>query len=258
MKVTILGCGPSGGVPGVGHYWGKCNPNDPRNKRLRPSIFIEHEKASLLVDTSPDLRQQLLSLSYEKLDAVLYTHAHADHLNGIDDLRGVNRQFGKELPMFCSAEAYQQIQNRFSYVLDPLPVDCDYFYKPVLNATIIKPLQKFCINGLEVLSLLQDHGYSESTGYRIDDFAYCTDVVSFSEESFDALVGVKTWVVGCLTDKPHTTHAHVEKVLEWVAQLKPERTYLTHLGTELDYEDLSNQLPEGVFACFDGLEIFTS
>jgi len=255
MRVTILGCGPSGGVPGVGPYWGKCDPDNPKNTRLRPSIFVENETLSLLVDTSPDLRQQLLNKDYGRIDGVLYTHGHADHLHGIDDLRSVNRTQNEVLDIYLNQETLDDIKQRFGYVLEPLAPGADVFYKPVLKPHVVKSGIKFEIKGQSIMPVMQDHGYCETIGYRIGDFAYSTDVVNMPPESFDLLDGIKVWVIGTLVDTPHPTHADVEKAIGWVKDIAPERAFLTHLGSGLDYNVLSERLPDHIRPCFDGLVI---
>lgn len=253
--VTILGCGPSGGIPGIGNYWGKCNPENPKNVRLRPSIHIEIDGFGLLVDTSPDLRTQLLSNDITAFEAVLYTHGHADHLHGIDDLRSLNRIRNKPLDIYLNAETLSHIEQRFGYVLGPLAEGADVFYKPVLVPHLLKGGSCVSFGGFEVMSIRQDHGYCESLGYRIGNFAYSTDVVRMEEAEFDRLRGIETWVIGTLVDQPHHTHADVDKALEWIAEIKPKKAYLTHLGTTLDYDDLCHRLPDHVRPCYDGLKI---
>ncbi|SCA55181.1 putative Metal-dependent hydrolase [Candidatus Terasakiella magnetica] len=255
MKITILGCGPSGGVPGIGPYWGACDPENPKNRRLRPSILVQDDTLSLLVDTSPDLRQQLLSVDYGHLDAVLYTHGHADHLHGIDDLRSINRQQNEALDIYLNQETLDDISQRFGYVLDPLAEGADVFYKPVLVPHVVQTGQVFSVNETEVMPIVQDHGYCETIGFRIGDFAYSTDVVNMPEESFELLKGIKVWVIGTLIDTPHTTHADVDKALRWIERIAPQRAFLTHLGSGLDYNALTAKLPDHVRPCYDGLEI---
>lgn len=255
MRVTILGCGPSGGVPGIGQYWGKCDPENPKNSRLRPSVLIEDTSLSLLVDTSPDLRAQLLSTEIKGLDGVLFTHGHADHLHGIDDLRSINRLQNKALDIYLNQETLEHIKQRFGYVLEDLAPGAGVFYKPVLHPHVVTPGMPFDVAGYGIMPILQDHGFCETIGYRLGDFAYSTDVVSMTDENLDLLRGVKVWVIGTLVDQPHHTHADVEKALGWIEKIDPERAYLTHLGTGLDYNALLERLPERVQPCYDGLEI---
>lgn len=253
--VTILGCGPSGGIPGIGNYWGKCDPENPRNKRLRPSIHIEMEDVGLLVDTAPDLRTQLLLNNISKVDAVLFTHGHADHLHGIDDLRSLNRIQNKALDIYLNEETLEHVEQRFGYVLGPLAEGAEIFYKPVLNAHVIEAGLSFRAAGVGVMPIRQDHGFCESLGFRIGNFAYSTDVVDMEPEEFDRLKGIETWIIGTLVDKPHATHCDVDKALKWIETIKPKKAYLTHLGSGLDYQELCNKLPSHVRPCFDGLKI---
>lgn len=250
MKVTILGCGGASGVPALSAGWGACDPAEPRNRRRRPSILVEEGEGRILVDTSPDLRSQLLDAGVNHLDAVVYTHNHADHLHGIDDLREVNRAMRKALPIWADAEVLATIGERFSYVLEPLAPDATSIYKPLLVPhTITGP---FAAAGMNVVPFQQDHGYCGTLGFRFGPVAYSTDAVELPEDAFDALAGVEVWIVGCLTDHPHPTHAHVDKVVEWSARVRPRLTLLTHMGPRLDYNALRARLPAGIEPAYDG------
>ena len=235
MRVTILGAGASSGTPAVGIGWGRCDPQNPRNRRTRASILVEEGTTRLLVDTSPDLRQQLLRTEVDRLDAVLFTHAHADHLHGIDDLRGVNRAMNMPIPAYLDERTLEGVRSRFGYVLAPLPEGVDTYYKPTLEPHIIAPGDNFTIGEIPVTAFEQDHGYSKTIGFRFGDIAYSTDVVDLDENAFAALAGVSTWIIGTLTDVPHHTHAHVGKALGWIERAGPRRAVLTHLGLDLDY-----------------------
>lgn len=252
MRVTILGCGSSAGVPLIGGRWGACDPADPRNRRSRASILIEAEAATLLVDTSPDLRAQLLAAERWRLDAVLYTHGHADHVMGLDDLRAVNKLIGRPLPVHADARTLGELRRRFEYAFHPLKAP-GAFFRPVLEPNEITPFVPFEAAGLAVLPILQDHGYMPSLGFRIGDFAYSTDVLDLDEPALAALAGIRVWIVGCFQAARHTTHASLERVLGWVERLGPERTVLTHMGESFDYRALSALLPAGVEPGFDGL-----
>ena len=251
MKVTILGCGAAGGVPAIGSGWGRCDPANPKNRRRRPSILIEEAGKTILVDTSPDLREQLLSADISHLDAVLFTHAHADHLHGIDDLREVNRAMKAPIPVYGTEATLAEINVRFDYVFRPLDMVKDSIYKPWL---IPQPVAgSFRAAGIEALAFDQDHGYSRTTGYRIGDMAYSTDVMDLPESSMAQLEGLDLWIVGCLLDIPHVTHAHVGKALDWRERLKPKHLVITHMSGRLDYETLRRDLPEGVEPGYDGM-----
>jgi phosphoribosyl 1,2-cyclic phosphate phosphodiesterase len=255
MRVTILGSGSSSGTPAIDVGWGACNPADPRNVRTRPSILVEHEGCRLLIDTSPDLRAQLLTAGVSRLDAVLYTHAHADHLHGIDDLRAVNRAIGAALPVYADRQTLDAIHRRFDYVFAPLAAGANSYYKPTLEPREVRRDETVHIGPITVLPFDQNHGFSHTLGYRFGAFAYSTDVVELDEAAFTALAGVQVWVVGTLGDRAHPTHCHVEKALAWIARLRPCRAYLTHLGLDLDHEALARRLPPGVEPACDGLVI---
>jgi len=251
MKITILGCGGAAGVPGISMGWGGCDPSEPRNRRLRSSILVESGSTRILVDTSPDLREQLLSAQVRSLDAVIYTHDHADHLHGLDDLREINRIIRRALPVWATDETLASAQTRFPYAFEPIGDISGVIFRPLLDPRPISG--PFRIGDIDVLPLDQDHGYCRSLGLRFGDVAYCTDVVAFPPESFAALRGLDLLIVGCLVDDPHPTHAHVARVLEWVEDLRPRRTVLTHLGSRLDYQSLRSRLPDGVVPAYDGM-----
>jgi phosphoribosyl 1,2-cyclic phosphate phosphodiesterase len=254
MKATILGCGSAGGVPSISRGWGACDPHNPRNRRLRPSILVESSSTRILVDTSPDCREQLLRANARRLDAVLYTHDHADHLHGIDDLREVNRAMEAPLAIHGAKQVLEAIQSRFSYVVGSV-AEGQTIYKPMLHFHELTG--PFVVGDIPVISFDQDHGYCRTTGYRFGNLAYSTDVVDLPEASFDVLAGIDTWIVGCLTLAPHPTHAHLDKVLGWIKRLKPRRAILTHMTPSLDYETLKARLPEGIEPAYDGLALTT-
>jgi len=253
MKITILGSGGSSGTPAVSYGWGKCDPENPRNRRLRPSILVEDGDTAILVDTSPDLRQQLLNADVSMLDAVLQTHSHADHLHGIDDLRPINRAMNAPLDLYADAATLEDVGKRFGYVFEPLAADATMYYKPTLNARTIGGGDHFTVGGIDIDVFVQDHGYCKTLGFRFGPIAYSTDVVELPEKAFAMLDGVDTWIIGTLVDKEHPTHAHVDKALGWIDRIKPRRAVLTHLGLGFDYQELSDRLPDGVEAAYDGM-----
>ena len=255
MRVTVLGCGHSGGTPLIGGDWGACDPENSRNRRLRPSILVQQEDTRILVDTSPDLRQQLLNADVDRLDAILYTHAHADHLHGLDDLRAINRIMQADIPAYADADTWHAIETRFEYVVTPLRDGTDFYYKPQLTPHIISPGDKFGVGVLTVEAFDQSHGTSRTVGYRFGNFAYSTDLVDLPEASFAALEGIAVWMVGTLMAQPHPTHAHVDRAVAWSKRLGVGRTILTHLSHRIDYGVLQETLPDGVEPAYDGMII---
>ncbi|MCH7542436.1 MAG: MBL fold metallo-hydrolase [Proteobacteria bacterium] len=255
MRITILGCGAAGGVPMIGGQWGECDPENPRNRRRRASILVEDGETAILVDTSPDLRQQLLDADVSRLDGVIYTHGHADHVHGIDELRALNRLQRQWIDLYADAGTLNGLRKRFSYVfeLERKVAEEFAFYKPCLTPHEIAPGAVFTVGALKIEPFDQDHGFMRTLGLRFADAAYTTDAVELPDSAFAALSGVKLWIVGCLRYEPHPTHAHLDKVLEWIRRVKPERAVLTHLGTHMDYDTLATRLPEGVTPAYDGL-----
>ena len=252
MKVTILGCGASWGVPAIGPDWGRCDPADPRNRRRRGSLLVETGGRAILIDTSPDLREQLLDAGISRLDAVLLTHAHADHLHGIDDLRMISQLAGHAIPFYASGPALAEAERRFGYAFRPVDPEKPV-YRPALAAQEIDG--PFTAVGIPVVPFTQSHGFSNTLGFRIGPVAYSTDVVDLDDDAFAALAGVELWVVDCLRREPHPTHANLAKALGWIERLKPRRAVLTHMDQSLDYRELSAELPDGVEPGRDGLVV---
>lgn len=254
MKVTILGCGPSGGVPMIGDDWGICDRSNPRNRRRRASIAVQDRGATLLVDTSPDMRLQLLDAGIGRLDAILFTHVHADHTHGIDEVRALNRAMGEPMPIYASAATLAELRQRFAYIFRPQdPAAGAIFYKPALTPNTIDG--PFEVAGVAVTPFVQDHGYSKTLGFRFGPFAYSTDVVGLDEGAFASLAGIEVWIVDCYRRTPHPTHTHLAQTLEWIGRVRPRRAILTHMDRDLDYDTLRRELPGGVEPGYDGLTI---
>ena len=252
MKITMLGCGISTGVPTIGPDWGRCDPTDRRNRRRRASVLIESRGKTVLIDMSPDLREQLLDAGVARIDAILLTHAHADHLHGIDDLRAINRVMKRAIPLYATAGTLAEIGRRFGYALKPVPPG-EHFFKPTLAPHEIAG--PFEAAGLPVVPFAQDHGFSTTLGFRIGGFGYSTDVTELGENAFQALAGIDVWFVDCLRREPHPTHSHLTKTLAWIARVGPRRAVLTHMDQSLDYRELAAELPAGVEPGQDGLVI---
>jgi phosphoribosyl 1,2-cyclic phosphate phosphodiesterase len=252
MRVTVLGCGASTGVPTIGPNWGQCDPTDPRNRRRRVSLLIETGNVAILIDTSPDLREQLIDARVRRLDAVLMTHAHADHLHGIDDLRQLNRIMKAAIPLWAEANTMAQIRRRFGYALEP-PPEPGQFYRPTLEAHEISG--PFTVRGMSIIPFAQNHGFSTTLGFRIGAMAYSTDVTELDEVAFAAIAGVELWIVDCMRRAPHPTHSHLDKTLGWIERVRPRRAVLTHMDQSLDYRTLAAELPQGVEPGQDGLVI---
>ena len=255
MRVTILGCGGSGGVPLINGSWGDCNPANPRNRRRRVSVLVEEGGTTLLVDTSPDLRLQFLDAGVRRLDAILYTHDHADHCHGIDELRAFGHdRGGKPIPAYGTKETLDVLRQRFGYIFQQSKQGSSILYRPLLEPRTING--PFTIAGIAVVPFDQDHGYgTRTTGFRLGRMAYSTDVVGLDDEAFAALADLDLWIVDCLRYEPHPTHAHFDMTMGWVARLRPKRTILTHLNHTLDYDDLASRCPAGVEPAYDGLTV---
>ena len=255
MKVTVLGCGGSGGVPLIGCKCAVCTSNDPRNKRTRVSIVVEEGPTRVLVDASPDLRQQFLANGLAQVDAVVLTHAHADHIHGIDDLRSVNYHRNAPLDVWGDPLTLAETLRRFGYAFNPPRTNDGIWYAPSLVARAIAG--RFEIGGLAIAPFAQTHGGDRdpTLGLRFGGFAYSTDVKELSEEAFAALAGVEVWVVDCLQEGPSPAHSHLEQTLGWIARVNPQRAILTHMNHRVEYADWAARLPAGVEPAYDGMAI---
>ena len=253
MRVTVLGCGSSQGVPTIGGRWGDCDPGNARNRRRRPSIFVQWEGVNILVDTAPDLRDQALDAGIDRVDAVLFTHAHADHVHGIDDLRGIARETGRDIDVYAQPAVLDEIRGRFPYLFHGA---CGprRNYPAFLRAFAIDG--PFEVHGRRILPFDQDHGICPSTGFRLGDFAYSTDVVRLPEASLDLLAGIDTWIVDCLRlERAHPTHAHWPVTRSWLARVAPRRAILTHMNHQADYAAMQAATPDDVEPAYDGMRV---
>ena len=255
LGVTVLGCGTSGGVPQLVSGYGACDPVEIRNRRRRSSILVRKGGKTLLVDTSPDLREQLLDEGTEDIDAVLYTHVHADHVHGIDDLRWFCVKRGSSIPVYGDEYSLKVLKERFDYAFVGEEEDEQILSggRPVLRGYLVEEGNCYNIEGMEVEIMRQDHGFSESLGFRIGDFAYSTDVVRLSDSNYEILRGVSTWILDCLRYRWHPTHLNFESMLEAVERVGASRVYLTHMNNDMDYATLCRLLPGHIRPAYDGL-----
>ncbi len=254
MRITVLGSGSSGGTPMLGPGgWGACDPANPKNRRRRPSILVESNGARLLVDTSPDLREQLLDADVWEIDAILYTHAHADHVNGIDDIRSLNFHRRGPIDAYASRQTLDTLMERFGYVFEPYGDNAPQFYRPCLTPHEIAG--PFSVGATDIVPFHQEHGRIPSLGFRFNKFAYSTDVKALPEESFAVLEGVEVWIVDSLSETPHPAHSHLAQTLDWIERVAPKRAILNHLSHRMDHQKLAEKLPSGVEPAFDGMVV---
>src|SRR5271157_320636 len=251
VKITVLGSGTSVGVPTIGCPCAVCHSTDPRDNRLRPSILIGYEGRSVLVDTTPDFRTQALRAGIERLDAVLFTHAHADHLMGLDDVRPFNFRHRDGIPIYAAQETMAAIQRCFPYIFDGATKASNV---PRLNARVFSS-EPFDLFGLEVLPIPVLHGSRTIHGFRFGAAAYLTDHSEIPESSMELLRGLETIFLDALRYKPHPTHSTVERSLQTVERLGVRRAYFTHICHDLGHERAESMLPPHVRLAYDGLEI---
>lgn len=256
LRFTILGCGSSGGVPRIGGDWGDCDPNNPKNRRRRCSLLVERISGegttTVLIDTSPDMRDQLLDAKVQSMDAVVYTHSHADHMNGIDDLRQLTYRQRKRIPVWADGPTQEALLSRFGYAFVQ-PAGSPY--PPILDLHTIDG--GFAIDGpggaIPFQPFRADHGSTDALGFRIGPLAYLPDVVEIPEETWPVLAGLDCWIVDALRRKPHPTHAHLDLTLEWIARAKPHRAVITDMHIDLDYATLLEELPPHIRPAYDGM-----
>lgn len=259
LRFTILGCGSSGGVPRIGGLWGECDPANPRNRRLRCSLLVERITGAgatrVLIDTSPDMREQLLRAEVSAIDAVVYTHSHSDHVNGLDDLRQLVFLSHRRVPVWADGATRNEILSRFAYAFvqpegSSYPPICDLH-------TIHGPVRIDGAGGPVVLDPFQvDHGDIEALGFRIGRLAYLPDVLRIPEPVWEShLAGLDYWIVDALRRKPHPTHAHLALTLEWIARARPRIGVLTNMHIDIDHARVEAETPDNVVAAYDGMVI---
>ncbi|WP_171178229.1 MBL fold metallo-hydrolase [Ruegeria sp. HKCCD8929] len=258
LRFTILGCGSSGGVPRLGGHWGDCDPQNPKNRRRRCSMLVEREgrdgTTSILIDTTPDMRSQLLDTGTGRLDGVVYTHSHADHVHGIDDLRMIVFNMRSRIPVWADGDTQNALLGRFGYAfIQPEGSP----YPPILDLKTIDgpfeidgpggpiPLRPFRVN----------HGSIDSLGFRIHDLAYLPDVAEIYDDAWPELQDLDCWVLDALRRSPHPTHTHLEKSLGWIDQMRPKRAILTNMHIDLDYAALDGETPDYITPAYDGMVI---
>ena len=255
MKVTVLGCGWSMGIPIIGCDCAVCTSTNPKNKRRRVSVFVEVDGVNLLIDTAPDLRLQALDNKITRLDAVLYTHDHYDHSGGLDDLRRFCGLQKEKIKVYGSKQTLESLKIKHSHAFSAADMKPEWF-KLYLEPYTVRMNKPFKIKGVEIKPFPQIHGRNSSIGYRIGNFAYSTDVNNFSDACFDNyLSGLDLWVVDCQSYSPGIAHSDVARTLQWIKRVNPKRAILTHMGHEIEYEKIKSELPLGVEPGYDGMEI---
>ncbi len=262
IVATIMGCGSSGGVPRVGNLWGACDPNEPKNRRRRCSLLLTGTREDsegqtiVVIDTGCDLREQLLDADVRHIEGVFYTHEHADHTHGIDDLRALALSNKKRIDVYFGARAGVQISEKFSYCFSS-PKNSEY--PPILRSHRIFPGEPVEIEGeggtITLLPILQQHGSITTLGFRIGDFMYSCDVSGFDAIAQDAMGGLNTWVVDALRPTAHPSHLSLPESLDWIERMAPTRAVLTNLHNDMDYHTISAQTPDNVVLAYDGMEL---
>jgi len=252
LKLRILGCGTSTGVPKIGNDWGRCDPDEPRNSRLRTSLLVESAGERLLVDCGPDLRRQLLDAGVSRLDSVIVTHAHGDHCHGIDELRPVSQALDGPVPLYARADVLTELLHRFGYAFDRSD-----FYRAIAEARELG--SELRLGDSTIRFVDQPHGGPASLGLRIDEgersAAYAIDFSDLTDDMAALYEGVDVWIADCLTRTPHPTHMHLDGVLGFARDLRVRQLYLVHMGNGLDYRTLAAELPDWAAPAYDGLEI---
>ncbi|MDR6146576.1 phosphoribosyl 1,2-cyclic phosphate phosphodiesterase [Sphingomonas sp. SORGH_AS870] len=252
MKLRILGCGTSSGVPRIGNDWGACDPTEPRNRRMRMAALVEHGDTRILIDTGPDMREQLLAANVATVDAVLWTHDHADHCHGIDDLRQIFHALGEPVSGYARPATAASLENRFGYVFHGKTG-----YPP--TATMTELGDSLTIGDIHIRTVDQPHGRTRSAGFRFEcdgnSIGYATDFHELTPEMAALYRDLDIWIVDALRRHPHPAHADLPSVLDWIAMLRPRRSVLIHMDQSMDYATLRRELPDGVEPAYDGMDL---
>jgi phosphoribosyl 1,2-cyclic phosphate phosphodiesterase len=252
LKVYFLGTGTSQGIPVIGSHHPVCKSTDSKDKRLRVSVWIHGEDYSFVIDCGPDFRQQMLTSQCPKIDAIVFTHEHSDHTAGLDDIRPFNFKQGN-IPIFAHSRVIENLQKRFDYVFE---TENKYPGAPTVTPIEVENDQSFLINGKKIIPVNVMHGKLQAFGYRVDDFAYLTDVKTINETEIAKLKGLKALVINALREEPHDTHFNLQEALDFIHLVQPEKAYLTHISHKMGfYKDVQEKLPPNVFLAFDNLEI---
>ncbi len=258
ISVTVLGSGTSAGVPMIGCHCAVCSSNDPRDQRTRPSIAVHYEGRNVLVDTTPELRLQAVRSGLDRVDAVVYTHAHADHIFGMDDVRRYNTIMNAPLPLYATSETLTALKSAFAYAFAPREKVADALYRPELLPRLMDGETPFDVCGRTWTPIPLVHGKFRVLGFRIGNFAYCTDCNEIPAQSRTLLHGLDVLIIDALRPRPHPTHLSFEQALAVIADLKPRRAFFTHLSHDVKHADIEAVLPEHVRVAYDGFRIVVS
>ncbi len=259
LKVTVLGCGNAAGVPSIGNHWGQCDPTEPRNRRTRASIAVQSDTSLVVVDTGPDFKFQINENNIEEIDAVLYSHAHSDHVNGIDDLRVLRLRHKRVIPVYGNAPTLNDIMRRFEYMFSE--IDPEGLYPQVCSANELTAAhigRVLDVEGIPVVPFVQSHGTAGITlGFKFGNLAYSTDMQTLDQTALDTIRGVDTWIVdaGAYKMPQNLVHATLRQIFEMNEQVQARQVYLTHMPSFMDYQTLVSELPSGYAPAYDGLQI---
>ncbi|MEM1378479.1 MAG: MBL fold metallo-hydrolase [Pseudomonadota bacterium] len=261
LRVTVLGCGSSPGTPRPNGDWGACDPKNPKNRRMRASILVEKisdkgARTSVVIDTGPDFREQMLMANVEQIDAVVYTHPHADHIHGVDDVRTFVLSQGQMIPAYADKATMERLEAGFGYIFKTPEGS---LYPPIMTLEEIHHDQPFHVKAhggdLEFIPLYQKHGSINSLGFRIADFAYCPDVSAIPDKTVAMMQNLDVLIIDALQYREHVSHFSLQQALDFIDEVKPQRAYLTHMHIPLDYDTVQRETPDHVEPCYDGMTI---